>query len=74
MPPLIRFIIVNFTAGTAIGITVVAAAFFGTSGAFGALGASPDRMLAFGMLALTIGPSFGLGCLGTALAFLAWDD
>lgn len=74
MPALVRFVIVNFAAGTAIGLIVVAVAFFGSSGAFGVLGAANDRLLAFAMLTLTVAPSFGLGCLGTALAFLAWDD
>jgi hypothetical protein len=74
MPMLVRFVILNFAAGTAIGIVVVATAFFGSSGAFGALGVANDRMLAFAMLALTVAPSFGLGCLATALAFLALDE
>ncbi|WP_187971026.1 hypothetical protein [Aquibium microcysteis] len=74
MPLLVRFVILNFAAGTAIGVAVVATAFFGSSGAFGALGAANDRLLAFTMLAMTVAPSFGLGFLGTALAFLALDE
>jgi hypothetical protein len=73
MPALVRFAAFNFVAGAMIGFAVVAVLFLGDSGTLSALGTANDRLLAFFMLAITLAPSFGLGCLGTALCF-SWDD
>ncbi len=73
MPALVRFVIFNVAAGTTIGVLAAAVLVLGDVGSLSNLGAPGDRLLGFFMLALTLGPSFGLGCLATALC-LGGDD
>lgn len=69
MPAFVRFVAFNFLAGAMIGFDVVAVLFLGDLGTLSALGTANDRL----MPAITLAPSFGRGCLGTALC-LSWDD
>ena len=68
--PLSRcFVFCHFAAGAFLGLIVVAALFLGDGGVFSAFCTAQDRVLPFLMLAATLVPLIGLGCLGTALCF-----
>ena len=73
MPSLIRFVMFNVAAGTTIGVMAAAVLVVGEVGPLSSLGVGSVRFLGFFMLALTLGPAFGLGCLATALC-LAGED
>jgi len=74
MHPLLRFAVFHFATGMVIGIAVAAALLFGGSGVLPALDAPGDRLLAFILLAVNLGGSFGIACLGTAFCFAGDDD
>lgn len=70
MPPLIRFVVTNFSTGAAIGWLFTAALLWIDRGGLGLmLERSPDGAVAALLLAIGSGGSFGLGYLATALAF-----
>ncbi len=74
MPSLLRFAILHFAAGMAIGIALAATLVFSDVGFFSSLRTPEDRLLGFAMLAVNLGLSFGIACLGTGLCFAAEDD
>ncbi len=69
MPAPVRLMVFNFAVGTVLGLAVVALLFLGDGKLMTALGTAQDRLIAFVMLSITVAPSFGLGCMGTALCF-----
>lgn len=71
MPALIRFVIVNMAAGTAIGLVAGLALVLTNTLGFGDLvAASGAPLAATALIALSLGPPFGLGYLATALLLI----
>jgi hypothetical protein len=71
MPRLVRFMIENFSTGAAIGLFCAAALLWsGPAGLTPLVERGADSPVAAALLALSLGSSFGLGYLATALAFL----
>lgn len=73
MNNLIRFVLVNTAAGGALGFGAALAISLYGAGSFAGLLDSEDRLIGLAMLAITLGPSFAAGCLGTALSSLTDD-
>ena len=74
MPSLLRFAVFHFATGMAIGIAIAAVLLFGESGMMSALEDPGDRLLVFVILAVNLGGTFGIACLGTAFCFAGDDD
>lgn len=71
MTELVRLVLFNTAAGGMLGCaSALAISLFG-AGSFAGLFDDQDRLIGLVMLMFTLGPSFAVGCLGTALASLA---
>lgn len=71
MPRLIRFMLWNFTTGAAIGWLCLAMVLWTSPASLGLMVVPGlDGAIAAALLGMSFAGSFGLGYLGTALAFL----
>lgn len=74
MSPLLRFAVLHFSTGMVIGVAIAAVLFFSGTGVLARANTLDDRLLAFFILATTLGGYLGIACLATALHFAAEDD
>lgn len=68
MTDLVRLVLVNTVAGGAIGSAAALAISLAGAGGVDELAGDQDRLIGLAMLVFTLGPSFAVGALGTALA------
>lgn len=73
MPVLIRFVLVNFIAGAALGAGLAMWLIAAEVGPGALIAGAPEPALAAAMFAYSIGAAFGLGYLATALAWASRD-
>lgn len=68
---LVRLVLFNTSAGGILGCASALAISLFSAGSLAELLDDRDRLIGLVMLMFTLGPSFAVGCLGTALAGLA---
>lgn len=71
MTGLVRLVLFNTAAGGVLGCASALAISLVGAGSLASLFDDRDRLIGLVMLMSTLGPSFAVGCLGTALASLA---